>query len=161
MNQRFNFSDITIYQKVGEVYLNLTDFAFQEESETIQIASDSKYLLVYENFLNYKKSRKKEPIPYSELTTEQLQAIAGFTSNENKSRIKSKANGSKYFGLLCAETILDTSYSKRIVITNGDTTAEIQQKKKVVVDGKTIQPMVTVVQLEIKHGLVTYIEKER
>jgi hypothetical protein len=157
VNQRFNFSDITIYQKVGEVYLNLTDFAFQEESETIQITSDSKYLLVYENFLNYKKS-KKEPIPYSELTAEQLQAIAGFTSSENKSRIKSKAKCSKYFGLLCAETILNTNYSKRVVITNDDTTAEIQQKKKIVVDGKTIQPMVTVVQLEIKHGLVTYIE---
>lgn len=153
MNQRFNFSDITIYQKVGEVYLNLTDFAFQEEDETIQMDSDSKYLLLYENFLNYGRMKKKEPVPYSELTAEQLRAIAGFAKDGIKVRIKSKTNNSKYLGLICAETILNTGYSKRIIVQ--DDVAEIQQRKQT--EEKKIR-MTTIVSLNVKYGLL--IDKE-
>ena len=149
MTKRYNFSDITIYQRVGEAYLNLTDFTYLEENETIQIASESKYLLVYENFLNHRRVRKNEPIPYSELTSEQLQAIAGFSQNGIKVRIKSKTNSSKFLGLICAETILNTGYSKRIVIEEG--TAQIQQRKQN--EEKKIR-MTTIVSLEVKHGLI-------
>ncbi len=149
MTKRYNFSDITIYQKVGEAYLNLTDFTYLEENETIQIASESKYLLVYENFLNHRRIRKNEPIPYSELTSEQLQAIAGFNQNGIKVRIKSKTNNSKFFGLICAETILNTGYSKRIVIEEG--IAQIQQRKQ---NAEKKIRMTTIASLEVKRGFI-------
>ena len=155
MSQRFNFYDITIYQKVGEAYLNLTDFSFQRESEMIQIASESEYLIMYENYLNHVRMKKKEPVRYSEITYEQLQIIAGFASNEKKKRkSKTAINNSKYFGLLCAETIMNTGYTKRVLVS--EDAAEFQQRK-LNEEGKKV--MTTIVSLDVKSALL--VKEER
>lgn len=155
-NQRYDFLDVVIYQKIGNRYFNITDYSPFKEYYTIEINSDSKYIVVYENFTVYKKSKMNENIQFSEITEQELMVFAGFEKKKSPTmQGKLKVIGeSKYAAFICAEKIYGTkNTNKRIIIK--DETAMIQRRKTV----KEKQFYMTVLSLPIKQSKVRYIEK--
>ena len=78
------FNDITVYQKIKDKYLNLSDFSVEGENEYISIDSKSEYIVMFCAFANKKNRNEKKLIDVCELDFEEIKFLGGYYEGGKK-----------------------------------------------------------------------------
>lgn len=173
MNKKYSFFDVTLYRRVDDYYLNLTDFDLCGENEKIRIKEEeSDYILIYQAFLNNRNAEWGRPISYSVITADEVLKMAGVQkeSLEKKDKKSGKViagkaasllRTSKYSDLIYAEKIYNSSVNtKRVVVNRDDKKAEIQSRMPLT-EGSDKRVFQTIFTLSIKEGKIEVICDEK
>lgn len=78
------FNDITVYRKIKDKYLNLSDYSVEGENEYISLDSDSEYIIMFCAFANKKNRTERKPIDVCELNFDEIKFLGGYYEGGKK-----------------------------------------------------------------------------
>lgn len=113
------FNDITVYRKIKDKYLNLSDFSIEGENEYISLDSESEYIIMFCAFANRKNRNEKKPIDFCELDFDEIKFLGGYyEGGKKKTQGKIILKFGELAPIIIAKEISDYSKGKLLLKDN-------------------------------------------
>jgi hypothetical protein len=113
------FNDITVYKRIKDKYLNLSDFSIDGENEYISLDSESEYIIMFCAFANKKNIKERKPIDICELNFDEIKFLGGYyEGGKKKTQEKIVLKFGEFAPVIIAKEISEYSKGKLLLKDN-------------------------------------------